>query len=433
MSLINNMQSLTSRLRVDRKGSVAIIFTFAMMPMIFAAGSAIDYGRAQRAKATLQAAADAAALGASAILGGSTEVRTAKAQQIFSANLPAWMKGQGGATAVVTPSLSNVTVTASYATPTTFMRLANVNEITTSANSNVLIDTTVTDGSVCLLALNPSSNVSGIALGGNSTIADQGCWAWSNSTSVSLGLNAWGSSDATAAGFCSAGGVSGSSRFVPTPLTQCAQQPDPFATLVMPSIGGCDYSSKQYSNGTYTVTPNPSGVTVFCGGLDLNPQADVTFPAGIYVIKENEFLIRGQATARGTNVVFVFWGENSRLTVNGGGSAILKAPTVGATGILAPYPGFLFVDYRGNTPKNATVITGGGDIKLEGIVYQPNRALTIGGNGQINQQSTFFAMVADTYYLNGTGDLYLKTDFATANFPDILPKVKRLTRITHSQ
>lgn len=437
MSLINNMQSLTSRLRVDRKGSVAIIFTFAMMPMIFAAGSAIDYGRAQRAKATLQAAADAAALGASAILGGSTEVRTAKAQQIFTANLPAWMKGQGGATAVVTPTLSNVTVTASYATPTTFMRLANVNEITTSANSNVLIDTTVTDGSVCLLALNPSANVSGIALGGNSTIADQGCWAWSNSTSVSLGLNAWGSSDATAAGFCSAGGVSGSSRFVPTPLTQCAQQPDPFATLAMPAIGGCDYNNKQYgqtgNQPAITVVPNASGITVFCGGLEVKPQADVTFPAGIYVIKDKEFLIRAQSIVRGTGVVFVFSGAEARLHVNGGGGAILKAPTVGATGVLAPYPGFLFIDNRNNKPTAVTDITGGGDLKLEGIVYQPSRALNVGGNGYINQTSKYFAMVADSYYLNGTGDLYLKTDFATASFPDILPKVKRLTRITHSQ
>ena len=42
-------------------------------------------------------------------------------------------------------------------------------------------------------------------------------------------------------------------------------------------------------------------------------------------------------------------------------------------------------------------------------------------------------MIADSFYLNGTGDLYMKTDFAAAGFPDILPKVKRLTRITHSQ
>ena len=143
-------------------------------------------------------------------------------------------------------TLEYVSVDASFATPTTLMRIANIENITSAAKSKVLIDTTVTDGSVCLLALNSTSNISGIAMGGNSTIADQGCWAWSNSTSVSLAMNAWGSSDATAAGFCSAGGVSGSSRFVPAPLTQCAQQPDPFATLAMPAIGGCDYNNKQF-------------------------------------------------------------------------------------------------------------------------------------------------------------------------------------------
>ena len=101
-----------------------------------------------------------------------------------------------------------------------------------------------------------------------------------------------------------------------------------------------------------------------------------------------------------------------------------KAPTSGT------YAGFLFVDSRVNKPTIATNVTGGGCLKLEGIVYQPSRALNIGGNGQINQNSKYFAMVADRYSLGGTGDLYMKTDYAAAGFPDILPKVKRLTRMT---
>jgi hypothetical protein len=315
---------------------------------------------------------------------------------------------------------------------TTFMRLANINGLDTSASSNVLIDTTVTDGNVCLLALNMTSSISGIMLGGNSTIADEKCWAWSNSTS-SLSMNAWGSSDATAAGFCSAGGVWGSSRFVPAPLTNCAQRPDPFATLAMPSIGGCDYSSKEFKNETTTVATNASGVSVFCGGLSIK-NSTVTFPSGVYVIKDGTFEIQASgATVQGEGVVFLFSGADARLYLRGGGNAILKAPTVAqaaASAVLAPYAGFLFVDDRNNAPTAIPDIRGGGNVKMERILYHPTRGVVGGGNGQINQQSKYWSMIADSFYLNGTGDLYMKTDFAGAGFPDILPKVKRLTRMT---
>ena len=242
------------------------------------------------------------------------------------------------------------------------------------------------------------------------------------------------------------GGTTGGSRFVPAPLPNCAQQPDPFASLAMPSFGGCDYSpsgngdddhnSYQYKNVTTTVVPNASGVTVFCGGLEVK-NADVTFPSGIYVIKDGSFKIDASgATVRGEGVVFLFSGANARLYLRGGGSAILKAPTVAqaaAKAVLAPYAGFLFIDNRNNKPTIATDISGGGTVNMQGILYSPSRAVMIGGNGAINQGSTYWSMIADNFYLNGTGDLYMKTDFATAAFPDILPKVKRLTRITQTQ
>ena len=421
MSFFKKPLALLTRLRQDRKGVVAIIFGLSLLPAVFATGMAMDYGMAMRAKTSLQAATDAAALAGATLLGASTDARTTLATNVFNSNLPSFMNGK--ATATVQSTLDNVAVAGHFTLDTSFMRLAGVNNFDLAANANVLIDTAVTDGSICLLALDSSPYVSGIALGGNSTIADKNCWAWSNSTS-NQSLNAWGSSDATAAGFCTAGGVYGSSRFTPAPLTSCAQRPDPFVTLAMPAIGGCEYNSKQYNNGTWTVSPNASGVTVFCNGLDLKPQADVTFPAGIYVIKNGKFSIQAQSTARGTGVMFVFSGVEAYLEVKGGGNADLKAPVTGT------YAGFLMIDNRNDTPEIATNVTGGGSITLEGIVYQPSRALTIGGNGQINQNSKYFAMVAKNYSLGGTGDLYMKTDYAAAGFPDLLPKVTRLTRMT---
>jgi Flp pilus assembly protein TadG len=52
------------RIGKDRRGNVMMIFAFAMIPMIFMAGFAIDYSRAMKLRTRMNAAADAAALAA---------------------------------------------------------------------------------------------------------------------------------------------------------------------------------------------------------------------------------------------------------------------------------------------------------------------------------------------------------------------------------
>lgn len=415
MSIISKVDLIIKRLRAERRGSVAIIFGMTMIPVAFTVGTALDYGNYMRAQTALQAATDAAALAGSSILAASNVSRTTLAQNTFQANLPRFMKTS--ATTVVTPTLENVGVDSTFEVPTSFARLMNIMSLPAKARANVTIDTAISDGSVCLLALGNSETVDGIALGGNSTIADHKCWAWSNSKS-SKSLDAWGSSDATAAGFCAAGGVYGASRFTPRPLTSCAERPDPFATLAMPAVGSCDFNNKQYNNGTSTAYPG-----VYCGGLELKPQAVVTFSPGVYIIRNGELRVQAQSQAIGTGVTFIFSGQGAGFEVKGGGQMDLKAPTSGT------YAGFLFVDDRNNRPEASVTLTGGGSIKMQGILYMPTRAVNIGGNGQMNQSSNFFAMVADRYSLGGTGDLYMKTDYAAAGFPDLLPKVKRLTRM----
>ena len=52
------------RFASDRKGNVAIIFAFSLMPIALLTGMGIDYTQATQRKAVLDAAADAAALSA---------------------------------------------------------------------------------------------------------------------------------------------------------------------------------------------------------------------------------------------------------------------------------------------------------------------------------------------------------------------------------
>jgi uncharacterized membrane protein len=48
----------------DRRGNIAVIFAFSLLPVMSAVGCAVDYAMASRIKAKLQAAADAASIAA---------------------------------------------------------------------------------------------------------------------------------------------------------------------------------------------------------------------------------------------------------------------------------------------------------------------------------------------------------------------------------
>jgi len=58
----SRLTELLSRFRRDRRANVAVIFAFALLPILAAVGCATDYTEATRIKAKMQAAADAAAV-----------------------------------------------------------------------------------------------------------------------------------------------------------------------------------------------------------------------------------------------------------------------------------------------------------------------------------------------------------------------------------
>lgn len=61
------LSAFLARLRADRRGNILMIFGFALVPITFATGMAIDYGTAMRIQTDLNAAADAAALSATSL------------------------------------------------------------------------------------------------------------------------------------------------------------------------------------------------------------------------------------------------------------------------------------------------------------------------------------------------------------------------------
>jgi len=70
-------------------------------------------------------------------------------------------------------------------------------------------------------------------------------------------------------------------------------------------------------------------------------------------------------------------------------------------------------------------------MKIEGVVYVPQWKLNISGNGDMNQDAKFVAMIADSFYMEGNGRLYVNADAKAADLPDIMPRIKNGPRLMY--
>ena len=112
----------------ERRGNVAILFGFALIPLLLGAGVAVDYGRALLVRERMSDAADAAALAIGSWPDLTPADMATKAQQFFDANYPASVLGAVGKLQVSAVD-SDVTVTVSGSVPTTFMSIVNIDHI----------------------------------------------------------------------------------------------------------------------------------------------------------------------------------------------------------------------------------------------------------------------------------------------------------------
>jgi len=132
--------------RSRREQGFALVYTALFMTTILlTTGLAVDTGRAYLVKAQLSKAVDGAALGAARMLNSGNP--KGEATRIFNANFPPGYLGTATSPdpttatdffnlqTVSSTGLNVVTVKASAKLPTTFMRLASINDVTVSSSS----------------------------------------------------------------------------------------------------------------------------------------------------------------------------------------------------------------------------------------------------------------------------------------------------------
>jgi len=440
-----NAFNLPNRLRKDRRGNVAITFGLILTPVIVLAGGAYDFANALNAKRKIQNAADAAVLAAVAMPYGTSDgARSDLATSIFNSNIA----GLSGVTPNTSVSGNSVSLTATASVPTAFLRVAHIDSFSVggSATGSVTYtdttstSTTTTDsGKACLLALDPNAT-NGFKSQGTPNVQYPGCWAHTNSSSTAA-VDGGGSASVTGAGTSAVGGVTSAAMGVYSPVPIGAQGVinDPFAsvgayvtptssyapTFTPPTISNtCTANSLSLKKGNFTLTPGR-----YCGGINMQAQATVTFQPGVYVIDNGEFNVQSGASISGTNVLFYFSGANAHFTVIGGGTVNMKGRQTGNT-----YAGFLLIAHPDAWRGLTSNIQGGGTFNLEGIIYAPTQNMLITGNGDSNASSNYFGIVAKSFEFRGNGIFRYKKYDSASNIPDIMPsKTTTTTSSTTTQ
>ncbi len=120
----------------ERGGNAAILFGLAIIPVVLGIGVAVDLGRAMIVRERMYGAADASALAIGSWAGLTEGEMKAKAQQFFDANYPPSTIGTVGQLDVTFPG-DDIVVKVSGVVPTTFMRLANIDQMDVSTSSTI--------------------------------------------------------------------------------------------------------------------------------------------------------------------------------------------------------------------------------------------------------------------------------------------------------
>jgi Flp pilus assembly protein TadG len=117
-------------------GNVAMLFGIAVIPLVLGIGVAVDVGRGMLVRERMYSAADASALAIGSWAGLTQTEMKAKAQQFFDANYPPNSLGTVGLLDVTFPG-DDIVVKVSGKIPTTFMRLANIDEMNIATSSTI--------------------------------------------------------------------------------------------------------------------------------------------------------------------------------------------------------------------------------------------------------------------------------------------------------
>ena len=419
---------------VNRSGATMVLFGLSLSVLGVAIGAAVEYASLASRRATMQVAADSAALTAATELGLSNTsdqridsvVKSVALTKLYENGMPA-----SGAAANISSQVldgrSGVRVTISENVASAMGKM--LNRASTDLNAQA-VARVAGQTKLCLLGLDTKGK-GVVTLEKDAKLTASGCAVYSNSKD-SAGMVGDQNATATASVICSAGGFSGKrAQFTPSPTTDCPVISDPLASQAPPPVGTCGAGNtdKKVEGGIVSLPPG-----TYCG-LTLTKGAQVSLQKdGIYVIKDGPLVVEKKSALTGTNVVFYFTGDKAGLRFDSDSTISLTAPRSG------PLAGLLMFDDRnvGNPVApplglNAVIPPLPSGVKLReyrivsddarmllGTIYLPGGRLVIDSKKPVADRSAYTVIVARRVELYEGPNLYLNTNYASTDIP--LPK-----------
>ncbi|MEZ5931795.1 MAG: pilus assembly protein TadG-related protein [Alphaproteobacteria bacterium] len=344
---------MQNSLRHDDTGTLFAPLAIMLPILLGIAGLGIDIGNWYNSKRAAQAAADAAArAGALELMRDSGE-----AAILLAAKDDAAANGFDDGDRV---TISHPPTMGAYAGDDMAVE-AVVEARPLSFFSRVLfnVETTVEARAVarlktddtCVWALEETDT--GFSIVGTADV-ELGCGIQVNSSNA-IALDQNGSSCVTALSIHVVGGAAGSC-LNPTPKTGAAPSPDPLAGRDPPAYGGCDVDKQLKINKDETLSPG-----VYCGGISISGNAEVTFLPGLYVLKGGTFKVSGSSSLEGEEVGF-YLTDNAALDITAT-EISFSAPTSG------DMEKILFFQDRNDSTAIVNKIAGNAELELDGALY----------------------------------------------------------------
>jgi len=376
----------------DRRGNYAVITALMSPVLIGSAGLATEGGLWMYVHQNLQGAADSAAISAATQYGLNVNASLDNQAQSVIATY-GYTVGTAGTTVTVNRPPSSGSYTGNnqaIEVIVTTQQSRMLSALFSSGNVTLTgraVALPGNNGTGCVLSLNLTAS-GGVSSKGNSGITLNQCSVYDDSNDSSSALVNGGTATIDALSVNVVGAISGGSGITTTQGTYVGISPiaDPYASVVMPTPGSCDYNNKTYKN-TSTIDPG-----VYCNGIQLNAGAVVTMNPGIYFIDRGSLQMAGGSTLQGTGVTIIFTSSTGNnyadATINGGATLAITAPTTGPTAGIA-----MFGDR--SMPTSTTFKFNGGDTQtIGGAVYLPKGTLQYAGGNNANTNCT--QVIGDT-------------------------------------
>ena len=415
------MRRIIHNFRRDQAGSILPLAVFLLAIAAGFAALSVDVGLMYSKKAELQRTADSAVLAAVVELPNMSQA-LAKALEFAEKNMS--VEDDGHVLAVADVELGTWdaqskifiagTSPASAIRVTTRRSQANGNPVDWHLAKILGMTTADISASAiagmsampCLLALDPTAEKA-IELDSNAEIRATNCEVYANSSNGAA-ISALSNSQLTSKKTCAVGGFAGSAgHYSPTPDTGCPTVSDPLSNIAPPPVGGCNYHDLELDLPYRTLTPG-----VYCGGILIKNNTNVTFEPGIYVIKDGEFKVDSNAQVQGVGTGFYLTGD-SRIYFDSNTSVDFTAPTSG------PMAGFIFFEDR-NAPLLQNHEFNSNNIgTLEGAIYLSRGRLYIDSNTTIAAASAFTSVIVNQLMVNSNAKLVINTNYSASAVPKL--------------